>query len=149
MKQPYEDIIKPVEPRLNALGFYRSHDSESGTKFESGEFCMEFFVEARENNLSKSIRHKPERPNSTLDAFASMPAIDPTSYDLMIESHKKNSVEGEKEAIDIFISFLEEHAEIIFTFPFPEPFRTRFIDKVNEVMSRNFGRSTAPEEFNI
>lgn len=149
MKQPYEKIIRHVEPRLNELGFHREEDSDLLTKFKSKNYCLEFFLEGREFNLSKSIHRLPEQANSTLDTFALMPAIDPAAYDRLIESHRRKTIQGEQEAMNIYVSFLETYADIVFSFPLPEPHRTKFIEKVNEVMSTNFGRSTNPEEFNI
>ncbi len=147
MKQPYEDMLKSAESRLNNLGFHLTHHGEYGQIFESEQFEIIFDLDQNRSELNFSIHHKPRRAMSSLATFALMPALDPEAYKLL--SNQPRTMSGERNALEIYISFLERFQDIVFSHPLSEPYRERYIQIESDVIRKNNMKPPEANEYEI
>ncbi len=151
MKEPYETIINGLEARLNSLGFQLTEDDKYSKKYESFDFSLTFWTEPYGISLSKHLeyKHTATKKFKGLSGGALVHAVDPRLFERVRIEALKKSAEGVAAGLELFVGFLEDNKDIVFTYPVPEPYRQRYIDMLND-MGKQLGiEPDDPDDYDI
>ncbi len=151
MKEPYETIINGLEARLNNLGFQLTEDDAYSKKYESFDFSLTFWTEPYGISLSEHLeyKHTATKRFQGLDGGALVDAVDPPLFEKVRIEALKMSAEGVAAGLKLFVGFLEDNKDIVFTYPLPEPYRQRYIDILNN-MGKQLGKMpNDPDDYDI
>lgn len=134
---PYNKVFGSIGDRLKCLGFTLHSENEYGATFVRPDgYHLIVTIERYSDGFSAEIVKTGIGCEGHFGSLFLMKAICPTSASKALDVWRKHgyTIEGVMGWWTVFLDFLEEYKEIVFCFPLPEPFRTRYQEVCHENM---------------